>query len=277
MSDITLTASMRSNLLQLQGTAKLMDMTQGRIATGKKVNTALDGPAAFFTAKGLTDKASDFATLKDSMGQSISAVQAADQAISAITTLVEQAKGLTSSAKSAVTAAEKTSLAEQFNDIRTQIDRLAGDATYNGTNLVTGRGTLTGGTFSDNSTVAEAAITGLTDFSRIGTDTAEGTYSITMQQKVEAQTSVSSATTGRFTSAAVDLDAATNITDGDALTFVVDGTSVGTFTYTDAGTNTVGPLPEDQAYAPRGSMKQTGFAGLQCIGALQQVFRRLTL
>ena len=44
-----------------------------------------------------------------------------------------------------------------------------------------------------------------------------------------------------------------------------------------AGTNTVGPLPEDQAYPPPCSMKQTGFAGLQCIGALQQVFRRLTL
>ncbi len=240
MSDISLTASMRSNLLQLQGTAKLMDMTQGRIATGKKVNSALDGPAAFFTAKGLTDKAGDFATLKDSMGQSISAVQAADEAITAITTLVEQAKGLTASAKSATTTAEKTSLAAQYDDIRTQIDRLAGDATYNGTNLVTGRGTLTGGTFSDNSSVAEAAITGLTDFSRVGTDTAEGTYSVTMQQKVEGQTSVSSSTTGRFTSTSVDLDTATNIADSTALSFVVDGTTVGTFTYTDAGNNTVG-------------------------------------
>ncbi len=242
MSDISLTASMRSNLLQLQGTAKLMDMTQGRIATGKKVNSALDGPAAYFTAKGLTDKASDFATLKDSMGQSISAVQAADEAITAISTLVEQAKGLTASAKSATTTAEKTSLAAQYDDIRTQIDRLAGDATYNGTNLVTGRGTLTGGTFTDDSTVAEAAITGLTDFSRTATDTADGTYSVTMQQKVEGQTSVSSATTGRFTATTIDLDAAAGITDGDALTFVVDGTSVGTFTYTDAGTNTVGEL-----------------------------------
>jgi len=243
MSDITLTASMRSNLLQLQGTSKLMDMTQGRIATGKKVNTALDGPAAYFTAKGLNDKAGDFATLKDSMGQSISSVQAADKAITAITDLIETAKGLTSSAKSATTDIVKTSLASQFNDIRTQIDRLAGDATYNGINLVQGRGTLTGGTFSDDSTTAEAAITGLTDFSRTA-NTAEGSYTVTMQQKVEVQTSVSSATTGRFTATTVDLDSGSNISESDAVTFVVDGTAVGTFTYNDAGNNTAAEFIE---------------------------------
>ena len=38
MSDISLTASMRSNLLSLQNTQSLMDQTQDRLSTGKKVN-----------------------------------------------------------------------------------------------------------------------------------------------------------------------------------------------------------------------------------------------
>ena len=37
MSDISLTASMRSNLLSLQNTQSLMDTTQERLSTGKKV------------------------------------------------------------------------------------------------------------------------------------------------------------------------------------------------------------------------------------------------
>ena len=36
MSDISLTASMRSNLLSLQNTQSLMDTTQERLSTGKK-------------------------------------------------------------------------------------------------------------------------------------------------------------------------------------------------------------------------------------------------
>ena len=46
MSEISLTASMRSNLLSLQSTQSLMDTTQERLSTGKKVNSALDNPSS---------------------------------------------------------------------------------------------------------------------------------------------------------------------------------------------------------------------------------------
>lgn len=148
MSDVTLTAAMRSNLLSLQSTSSLMDTTQTRISTGKKVNSAIDNPTAYFTSKNLTDKAADFAALKDSMGQAISSVQTADKAITAITDLVKQAKSLANSAKSAATNAERANLASQFDDLRGQIDELADDATYNGVNLVKGRGVIAGGTWT---------------------------------------------------------------------------------------------------------------------------------
>ena len=51
MSNIILTAGVRQNLLSLQNTADLMSMTQNRLATGKKVNSALDNPISFFTSQ----------------------------------------------------------------------------------------------------------------------------------------------------------------------------------------------------------------------------------
>lgn len=79
MSDITLTSSIRSNLLSLQNTTKLLDITSTRLSTGKRVNSALDNPNAFFTARGLSNRAIDLTNRKDSIGQSISLLQATDR------------------------------------------------------------------------------------------------------------------------------------------------------------------------------------------------------
>ena len=73
-TSITLTASMRSNLLSLQNTANLMDQTQERLSTGKKVNSAIDNPSSYYTAQSLTNRASDLSGLLDSMGQAMTKV-----------------------------------------------------------------------------------------------------------------------------------------------------------------------------------------------------------
>lgn len=99
-NSITLTASMRSNLLSLQNTQKLFDATQEKLATGKKVNSALDNPTAYFSAQSLTDRADDLSGLLDNMGQAVQSLQAADQSLTTLTTLVEQAESLVNSALS---------------------------------------------------------------------------------------------------------------------------------------------------------------------------------
>lgn len=99
MSDISLTASMRSNLLSLQNTASLMDKTQERLSTGQKVNSALDNPSSYYTARSLDNRAGDLNTLLDSMGQGISTVKAANEGIESITSFVEQAKAVANSAR----------------------------------------------------------------------------------------------------------------------------------------------------------------------------------
>lgn len=99
MSDISLTASMRSNLLSLQNTQSLMDTTQERLSTGKKVNSALDNPSSFYTAQSLTNRASDLSALLDSMGQGIQTIKAANEGIESITEFVQQAKSVANQAR----------------------------------------------------------------------------------------------------------------------------------------------------------------------------------
>ena len=105
LSDISLTSGMRSNLLSLQNTSELLDRPQNRLATGKKVNTAIDSPVSFFAAQSLNSRASKIESLKDSMGQAIQTVTAADKGISAITSMIEQAKAVAQQALSADNAA----------------------------------------------------------------------------------------------------------------------------------------------------------------------------
>ena len=98
LSNITLTAAVRQNLLSLQGTADLLATTQGRLATGKKVNSALDNPTNFFTAAGLDARASDISNLLDSIGNGVQVLQAADTGITSLSKLVDTAKSIANQA-----------------------------------------------------------------------------------------------------------------------------------------------------------------------------------
>ena len=98
MSDIVLTAAVRQNLLSLQGTAELLATTQTRLATGKKVNSALDNPTNFFTAAGLDARAGDISNLLDSIGNGVQVLQAADTGITSLQKLVDTAKSIANQA-----------------------------------------------------------------------------------------------------------------------------------------------------------------------------------
>jgi flagellin-like hook-associated protein FlgL len=94
MSSIILSASVRQNLLSLQSTADLLSTTQNRLATGKKVNTALDNPTNFFTAQGLDNRASDINNLLDGIGNGVQVLQAANTGITSLQKLVDTAKSI---------------------------------------------------------------------------------------------------------------------------------------------------------------------------------------
>jgi flagellin len=135
INDITLSGSMRNNLVNLQNVAALQARTTQRLSTGKSVNSAIDDPSAYFAAQNATNRANDLATAKSSMGEAIQTVAAGLQGIDGITNLIQQAQGLAASARSASTA-DRASLSSQFDSLRTQIDQLASDAGYKGTNFL---------------------------------------------------------------------------------------------------------------------------------------------
>ena len=93
-SSIVLSTSVRQNLLSLQSTADLLAATQGRLASGKRVNSALDNPVNFFTASGLDSRASDINNLLDSIGNGVQVLQAANTGITSLQKLVDTAKSI---------------------------------------------------------------------------------------------------------------------------------------------------------------------------------------
>ena len=113
MSGIVLSASVRQNLLSLQSTAALLATTQNDLATGNKVNTALDNPTEFFTAQGLNNRASDISNLLDGIGNGVQVLQAANTGITSLQSLIANAQSIANqvlqaptgySTKSSVTA-----------------------------------------------------------------------------------------------------------------------------------------------------------------------------
>jgi flagellin-like hook-associated protein FlgL len=94
MSGIVLSASVRQNLLSLQSTAALLATTQNDLATGNKVNTALDNPTEFFTAAGLNNRASDIGNLLDSIGNGVQVLQAANTGITSLQSLIANAQSI---------------------------------------------------------------------------------------------------------------------------------------------------------------------------------------
>jgi flagellin len=94
MSGIVLSASVRQNLLSLQSTAALLATTQNDLATGNKVNSALDNPTSFFTAASLNNRASDINNLLDSIGNGVQVLQAANTGITSLQSLVANAQSI---------------------------------------------------------------------------------------------------------------------------------------------------------------------------------------
>lgn len=133
--DVALTAAMRSNLLTLQSTQSGIDKVQGILASGRKVNSALDNPSSFFAAQSLNNRASDLSRLLDAMGQNISTIKQADKGVTSLAKLVDQADAI---ANQAATAASGSG----------QQASLAGSVKLSGTQDVTALAGVASSTFS---------------------------------------------------------------------------------------------------------------------------------
>ncbi|WP_299565770.1 flagellin hook IN motif-containing protein [Enterovirga sp.] len=141
MSDIVLSNASRNSLLALQNTSALQQATQNRLATGKRVNTALDNATSFFTAQGFSSRANALTALLDSMSNSVQTLKAADSGITSISRIVAQLKSTTQQALQSTSAyTSQATLASSSPFVGASAADLRGTA---GTATVTGTATLT--------------------------------------------------------------------------------------------------------------------------------------
>lgn len=136
-SDVVLTAALRNNLLSLQRTQGLIDKTQLRLATGLKVNSALDNPQNFFASQALKNRASDLNRLLDGIGQNIQVIKAADNGVTALTKLIEQADSVVQSARDALAQGSSEAKVVGDKDLRGISDLTQLSGIFDATNVTT--------------------------------------------------------------------------------------------------------------------------------------------
>lgn len=186
MSGITLTAATRQNLLSLQDTAALTATTQNRLSTGKKVSSALDNPVTFFTSQSLDQRSGDLSGLLDGISNGVQAIQAANQGITSIQKLVDQAKSVanqalstqittTGTASTAFTAATTSTTVNLFVNGSATSATIPANATID--QAVTAlNGAVGAGSFSKDSTGTKLVMNASSDveFATAGDQTALG-------------------------------------------------------------------------------------------------------
>ncbi|MEZ0223741.1 MAG: flagellin [Alphaproteobacteria bacterium] len=176
-SQVTLTAAMRSNLTTLQATSNLLDRTQERLSTGKKVNTALDNPTNFFSAAAHTTRANNLTSRKDGMSESVQAIKATNAGIEGIKALLESANGIIATASTASSTSYST-LYEQFNTLVGEVNDLIEDSKYKGTNFLGGTAVTLDVIFNESGTNKltltgfDAQFSALLNSANIGADAA---------------------------------------------------------------------------------------------------------
>src|ERR1700733_10463932 len=280
MSGIVLSASVRQNLLSLQSTAALLATTQNDLATGNKVNSALDNPTNFFTAAGLNNRASDIGNLLDSIGNGVQVLQAANTGITSLQSLVSSAQSIANqvlqtpvgySTKSNITSAAITGATANnllgtgspaTNATVTGTTDLSAGLTDTGTSqtftingttvtLATGTGTGTGTAPTKDFTLAniEAAINGTTGVGVTASDDGAGHLILTSTGTAGASDAI--VTTGTATlfgipNATVNGTAATTTSSLSGETLTIGATGGGTATSITFGTaaNDVSTLNE---------------------------------
>ncbi|RTL74205.1 MAG: flagellar protein [Bradyrhizobiaceae bacterium] len=217
MSDIVLSASVRQNLLSLQSTADLLSTTQNRLATGKKVNTALDNPTNYFTAASLDNRASDISNLLDGIGNGVQVLQAANTGITSLQKLVDSAKSVANQALQATVGySTKSSISATITGATA--DDLRGTSSYVNAQVT--------GSVVNNNLATPAAITTATKLvsaatsDTLATTPADGSTITVNGKTITFSTAQTTKTTDGSGNVTIGVGAGSTLTVGDVLSSI---------------------------------------------------------
>ena len=246
---IILSAGVRQNLLSLQNTAALSALTQNRLATGKKVNSALDNPTSFFTSSSLQDRAGDLNALLDSIGQAQQTLKAADQGLTSLTQLVQSAKSIATqaqqSAKGTVNYTNITGTVALAADT-TQVTSTAASIVTAGTVSVQATATLdvsalvAAGAAADGQTLS-LSLNGVTKTYTFDHAATNGTTTFDTLAHLRTEVIADFQTAGQVATVAAVVGTAFTVTSNDVLNdFTIGGTAT-----TGTGTQVTGTSETD--------------------------------
>jgi flagellin len=142
--DIVLSRGIRTNLLSLQDHSANLEISQNRLATGKRVNSALDNPLNYFQSDNLRQRGKDLTNLLDQMGIAVETLKITGKAIEAVQRLAESAVGILRNAATTTDNTIRNQARLSFEEIKNQINQLVQDANFNGKNMLNGGDTGVG-------------------------------------------------------------------------------------------------------------------------------------
>ena len=142
MSEVGISPATRTVLLGLQRTRTVLEVASQHITTGLRVKSSIDGTTAFFDAQGLTNRAADLLTIKNSISDAASVIGAAVDTIDSMITLIDETKVTINAAKgqansdAVATTITGDVVADASAIVKDTVGAVSGDSfeiTYNGT------------------------------------------------------------------------------------------------------------------------------------------------
>jgi flagellin-like hook-associated protein FlgL len=224
MTEIALSAGMRSNLSSLKQTSRSLETVQERLATGRKVNSAVDNPTNFFAAANLNDRANALESRLDGMGQAISTLKAADSAITSMRSIIGAMKGVVDEALASADSSDRINSGKQFNELLIQLHDLATDGSYKGVNLLqSGQADRTAGSteemkvqFNESFDTATLSVDGINVQGASGSGTSgvalNSNYEFAVGSSVTGARTIGTATTVSAQSYAITLNISSTLT-----------------------------------------------------------------
>jgi flagellin len=162
---ISLSQGIRNAVYSLGDIQSQIDTSNKRLATGRKVNSALDNARAFFSAQGFTKEGRDVSALLDGFDNGLRVVRKSLEAVNGIRKLIESAQALARSAQSLATTdtVGRDAYATQAAELLSQASRLGFDAGHNGNTLLQVNATVPANTeVITNTAILAAAQTKIT-------------------------------------------------------------------------------------------------------------------
>ncbi len=146
---ISLSAGMRNAVYSMGDIQSQIDTSNKRLASGKKVNSAVDDARSYFAAKAFNTEATKLNGLIEGMSQARQTIDKVTKAIDGGIKLLEAADSLARQAQQSQSNADRFALRDQVAELLTQTIRLFADSGFNGKQtLITDSTDMTAGSYT---------------------------------------------------------------------------------------------------------------------------------